>query len=75
VRGLPILLAFFSVFMVASILIPYPMFPGNILCQLIDKSISEYARYVSAVFNGVFYGVILWLVFLGIGRRFEKETH
>ncbi|MEM3701089.1 MAG: hypothetical protein QXL57_09550 [Candidatus Bathyarchaeia archaeon] len=71
---MPILFAFFSMFMVASILIPYPMFPGNILCQIIGKSISEYARYVSALFNGVFYGVILWLVFLDIGRRFEKET-
>jgi pilus assembly protein TadC len=75
VKGLPILLAFFSMFMVASLLIPYPMFPGNVLCQLIGESISEYARYVSAVFNGVFYGVILWLTFLGIGRRFEEEKH
>jgi hypothetical protein len=73
VKGLSILLAFFSVFTAASLLVPYPMFPGNVLCQFIGESFSDYARYVSAVFNGVFYGVILWITFIGIGRRFEEE--
>jgi hypothetical protein len=73
VKGLYILLAFFSVFTVASLLIPYPMFPGNVLCQVIGESISEYSKYVSAVFNGVFYGAILWITFISIGKRFENE--
>jgi len=72
-RGSLILLAFFSMFTVASLLIPSPMFPGNIFCLLIGQAISEYSNYLSAVFNGVFYGVILWLVFAVISRRLEKE--
>jgi len=48
------------------------MFPGNFFCALIGV-ISEHAKYLSAVFNGVFYGVILWLVFTVISRRLEAE--
>jgi len=49
------------------------MFPGNIICTLIGGAIGEYAEYLSAVFNGVFYGAILWLVFIAISRRLEEE--
>jgi hypothetical protein len=72
-RGAIILLSFLLLFMSASLLIPSPMFPGNFFCTLIGESISEYSRYLSAIFNGVFYGVILWLVFIVISRRLEKE--
>jgi len=71
-RGVSILVVFFLMFTFASLLIPSPMFPGSILCTLIGVTISEYAEYLSAIFNGVFYGVILWLVFTGIGRRLEE---
>jgi len=49
------------------------MFPGNFFCTLIGESVSEYAEYLSAVFNGLFYGVILWIVFTVISRRLEVE--
>jgi hypothetical protein len=26
----------------------------------------------SAVFNGIFYGVILWMFFIGISRKLEE---
>jgi len=71
-RGLLILLAFFLLFTSASLLIPSQMFPGNIFCGLIGEAIREYSKYLSAVFNGVFYGVILWLVFAVTSRRLEK---
>jgi hypothetical protein len=67
------LIAFSSIFVAASLLIPYPMFPGNVFCQLIGGFVYEYERYISAVFNGAFYGIILWLTFISIGRRFEGE--
>jgi len=73
VRVLAILIAFFFLFTSASLLIPSPMFPGNFFCALIGEAISEYAGYLSAIFNGVFYGVILWLVFVVISKRLEKE--
>jgi hypothetical protein len=61
-------------FTAASLLIPSPMFPGNLFCTLIGEVTSEYVTYLSAVFNGVFYGVILWLVFVVISRRLEGEN-
>ena len=72
VRGIPILIVFFLMFTSASLLIPSPMFPGNAFCVLIGGMISEYARYLSAIFNGVFYGSLLWLVFTVISRRLEE---
>lgn len=72
-RGALILIVFFLIFTSASLLIPTPMFPGNVLCTLIGESIVEYAEYLSVVFNGVFYSVILWLVFVVVARKLEEE--
>ena len=49
------------------------MFPGNVFCEWIGNAAIGYSEYLSAVFNGVFYGVILWLVFTVISRRLEEE--
>jgi hypothetical protein len=49
------------------------MFPGNVICSLIGNFAAEYKELLSALFNAVFYGVILWLVFVAVSRRFEKE--
>jgi hypothetical protein len=73
-RGSIILISFFSLFTLASLLISQPVFPGSFFCSLIRENvITEYSRYFSSVFNGVFYSVILWLVFSAISRRLEKE--
>jgi hypothetical protein len=72
-RGALILLVFFSMFTVASLLIPSPMFPGSFLSALIGGALAVYSQYVSAVFNGVVYGVVLWIVFVALSRRFEQE--
>jgi len=64
-----IILAFFSLCAVASLLIPVPMFPGSWFCALIGQGIRDYVSVLSAVFNGAFYGVILWLAFVGISRK------
>ena len=64
-----IVLAFFSLFAVASLLIPVPLFPGSWFCALIGQGVLDYVGVLSAVFNGLFYGVILWLVFIGISRK------
>jgi hypothetical protein len=70
-RGALIMTVFFLLFTFASLLIPTPMFPGNFFCTLIGESVGEYTEYLSAVFNGVFYGVILWLVFVVVARKLE----
>jgi hypothetical protein len=67
-----ILLAFFSIFAVASIIIPLPMFPGSWFCALFGERLQEYVRVLSAVFNGAFYGGILWLMFVGLGKKLEQ---
>jgi hypothetical protein len=72
-KGAPILIVFFSLFLAASLLIPSPIFPGNIICNFIGEIADEYLKFVGAVFNGIFYGTILWLVFVAVSRRFEKE--
>lgn len=71
-RGVLILLVFFSMFTCASLLIPSPMFPGVLLYAMIEGIISGYGGLLSSIFNGVFYGTILWLVFVVISKRLEK---
>jgi hypothetical protein len=72
-RGTPILIIFFLMFTTASLLAPFPMFPGNFLCFKIGPAISEYTLYLSAAFNGLFYGALVWAVFAGISRKLEQE--
>ena len=71
-KGLYILLAFFSLIAVASLLIPVPMFPGNWFCSMLGEVVFSYVSVLSAVFNGAFYGVILWLMFVGLGRKLAE---
>jgi hypothetical protein len=72
VRGAIILVVFFLVFTFASLLIPSPMFPGSTLSTFLGAALSEYSAYISAVLNGVFYGVILWVIFAAVSRRLEQ---
>jgi len=68
-----ILVVFFLLFTSASLLIPAPMFPGNVLCTAAGSAVANYAIYVGALLNGVFYGMVLWLVFNLISRRLEEK--
>ncbi|MDH5786867.1 MAG: hypothetical protein OEZ40_01060 [Candidatus Bathyarchaeota archaeon] len=64
---------FFLFFAFVSLLIPSPMFPGNVFCPLIGGAMGGYSDFFCAILNGVFYGVILWLVFVTIGKKLEEE--
>jgi hypothetical protein len=68
-----ILMVFFVLFTAASLMIPSPMFPGNVLCTLIGASVAQYTAVVSALFNGVLYSVTLWLIFVAVSRRLTQE--
>jgi len=72
-KGALILIAFFSIFVSASLLIPMPMFPGSFFCALIGVTGSQYSNYLNAIFNGIFYAVVLWLVFIIISGRLERQ--
>ena len=60
-------------FTAASLLVPYPMFPGSLLFAMSGEVVNGYAGYLGAVLNGVFYGAMLWLVFVAISKRLETE--
>jgi len=68
-----IILPFFSIFAVASLLIPTPIFPGSWFCAAIGAGIQEYVVVFSAVLNGLFYGSILWLIFIGLSRKLAES--
>lgn len=71
-RGGTILLAFFSIFTAVSVAIPTPMFPGNLFCGLLGEKVQDYARVISALFNGAFYGGILSIMFISLGKKLEQ---
>jgi len=71
-KGGTILLAFFSIFTAISVAIPTPMFPGNWFCGILGEKVQDYTRVLSAVFNGAFYGGILSMMFVGLGRKLEQ---
>jgi len=66
-RAGAIFLAFFLLFTCASVAVPVPMFPGNMVQAWFAFP------YVSAVVNGLAYGFVTWIVFLFVNRRIEKS--
>lgn len=72
-RGTRILLVFFAIFTSASMLIPSPMFPGSLVWSLLGGSMGGYYVLMGSVLNGVFYGLILWLAFVAISKRFGED--
>jgi len=71
-RAAAIFVAFFLLFTSASIAVPVPLFPGNMIPTLFRIPLSEYAPYIEAVANGLLYGFITWMVFFWINRKMDK---
>jgi len=72
-RGGAVFLAFFVVFTVASYAVPVPLFPGSIVPTWgIVNVPAAYVPLVSAVVNGLVYGLVVWLVFVLVSRRFDE---
>lgn len=68
-----IFFVFFLLFTAASIAVPVPMFPGNMIPALLGIEASEYLIYLEALTNGVTYAFITWLAFLLLVRRIEHS--
>jgi len=66
-RAAAIFVAFFLLFTLASLAVPVPMFPGNMIEMWVD------VPYINAIVNGLTYGFITWIVFFFISRRIEKS--
>ncbi len=72
-RGLVVFVVFFAIFLVSSLAISSPLFPGNIVCFLFGISSISYASPLSAFVNGVFYGFLVWVVFSLSFKWVEKS--
>ncbi|MGD8506936.1 MAG: hypothetical protein PVF15_09790 [Candidatus Bathyarchaeota archaeon] len=72
-RGGAIFLVFFILFTAATLAVPIPLFPGNVMHSVFSSlSVSLYAPLLDAVANGLFYGFIVWLVFFLVSKRLEE---
>ncbi len=72
-RAASIFIAFFLIFTAASIAVPIPLFPGNMIAALFGIPASDYMPYLEALTNGLTYGFVTWLVFFLIDKKLEKS--
>ena len=74
-RGLAVFIVFCAIFLVSSLLILSPLFPGNMVCFMLRISDSNHIALLSAFVNGVFYGFIVWIVFSLSFKWVEKSLY
>jgi len=72
-RGGAVFLAFFTLFTLASLAVPVPLFPGNMVHAWFSLPLTQYASLISALANGVTYGLIVWLVFVLATKRLDES--
>jgi hypothetical protein len=72
-RATAIFFVFFLLFTSASIAVPIPLFPGNMISTLFGISASEYIIYLEALTNGLTYGFITWIVFFLLAKKIENS--
>lgn len=72
-RATAIFFIFFLLFTAASIAVPIPLFPGNIIPTLLEIPAFEYIAYLEALINGLTYGFITWTVFFLVDKKLEKS--
>jgi hypothetical protein len=72
-RATSIFIAFFLIFTAASIAVPIPLFPGNMIATLSGIPASDYMPYLEALTNGLTYGFIIWVVFFFVDKKLEKS--
>lgn len=73
-RAAAIFVAFFLLFTCASIAVPVPLFPGNMVPTWFGIPLSDYTTYLEAVANGLLYGFITWTIFFVINRKMDKAS-
>jgi hypothetical protein len=71
---LKIMLGFIGMFAVISYFVPAPLFPGNYVIGALGqaaKFVQDNVQVFSALFNGLFYGGIMGLVFFGLSHKIK----
>jgi hypothetical protein len=69
------MIGFIAMFTFISYLVPTPMFPGSYVCGGIGRAVSiveENVQIFSSLFNGLFYGGIMGLIFFGASRKIKN---
>jgi len=72
-RGGAVFLAFFALFTLASLAVPVPLFPGNMVHVWFGLPSTNYAPFINAVVNGVTYGLVVWLVFVLATKKLDES--
>jgi len=72
-KATAIFFVFFIMFTSASIAVPIPLFPGNMISTLFGTPASEYITYLEALTNGLTYGFITWIVFSLLAKKIENS--
>jgi hypothetical protein len=71
---LKIMLGFIAMFAIIAYFVPAPLFPGNYVCGGIGQAVEfvqNNMQVFSALFNGLFYGGVMGLIFFGISRKIK----
>ena len=74
-RGGAIFLAFFIFFTLATLAVPIPLFPGNMVHSVFSSlgiPVSLYSSLFNAVANGILYGFIVWMIYVLVSKRLEE---
>jgi len=70
----PVFVVFFLFFAFATIVVPVPMFPGNMIYTWFGTPSASYAFYISAIINGITYGFVAWIIYVLVSKKIEKST-
>lgn len=70
----PVFVVFFAFFTLATIVVPVPMFPGNMIYTWFGTLSTSYGFYISAILNGITYGLVAWIVYVLASKKIEKST-
>ncbi len=72
-RGGAIFLVFFIFFTLATLAVPIPLFPGNMVHSVSNSlGVPAFTSLLDAMANGIFYGFIVWIVFVLVSRKLEE---
>jgi mannitol-specific phosphotransferase system IIBC component len=72
-RGGAVFLAFFLLFTLASLAVPVPLFPGSMIHAVFSLPTDAYAPLISALTNGITYGLVVWLVFFVVSKKIDES--
>jgi hypothetical protein len=68
-----IFFAFFLLFTSASVAVPVPLFPGNMVSTLVEFPASELVVIFEALTNGANYAFVTWIIFSLLARKLESS--